>query len=111
MLVQKRTLKFGFEMHKSIRKYAKFNPDKLDDLIEISSYDLIETTTDFTIAKQYKFVLDGDFSPHEITKLETFKHKFENSHLIAIHFRYATIYYYVNSAKTQNRVNKPKEVK
>lgn len=63
-------------MHKSIRKYAKFDSKKLIEFIEINSYDLIETIEyPQHLETKYKTVLLHYYllSLLPIEKLEAFK--------------------------------------
>ncbi len=98
-------------MHKSIRKYAKFDSKKLIEFIEIDSYDSIETieypqhleTKYKTVLLHYRLL-----SLLPVERLEAFKHKQENSYMVRISAINHTTYLYLDGdLKTLNRNKKP----
>ena len=108
------------KLHKSIRKYAKFDLTKINELIEIDSYDLIknfETATIVTIKQSLECLktLDDIDSPREIFKtIQVFKHKTNNSFIIHTTNRIIAKYYYVSCCSDGifrlHRIKKPAEI-
>ena len=79
--------KNSMKLHKSIRQYARFDPSKLDELIEIDSYDLIESYVNCScddIKKRSKIEI-GDvlnMIVHKFDEVAIYKHKTNNSYML-----------------------------
>lgn len=111
--------KNSMKLHKSIRKYARFDLKKLDELIEIDSYELIESYTNCSakdIHATSKSKLSIAVSTHSTyNELKIYKHKTNNLYMLysnAGDTKYNKIdyYYFVCESSGLDRENKPAHI-
>ncbi len=105
------------KLHKSIRQYAKFDQNKLNELIEINSYNVVELKEfDSHFKSKLKELTEQYYYNSKI--IDLFKHKTNNSYMLHIRDNpsyklYLDVYlYFIDEPDSFNlhRIKKPSEI-